>query len=484
MNILQIIKQKGGIKILYRDNSVYEGKIKEDKKHGLGKMVWTNSVKHSIKEFEGEWDNDNIKAGTMKWITTEYIGKDQYKLDKMFTGTFKNNEPGDGTLILNNGTKYIGNLIDMKLNGPGTYINKQGDKFKGDLINNMFKDEVTVIVNKTGRKYTYPIIKTNYMGNTYNGCWSNNRPEGYGLLINSEPSIFGEIYYIGEFQDGKKSGEGTMTYLNNIKYEGIWKDNEIIGYGKYILPNGNEYTGCFSDMSSEDQIGQVKPGWQIGIDLPDEIFKNGLIITITFIPFNRTFSIYKNDNFVKVLNLPEILIPISIDAILEEYDFPIMIESPSMISPTEFSILSFNTQFQLCINFDDFFTEKFHNDADIICTQEDRTINNLIDYKKVEICGNVKKKDGCGLYCKKQLVKLIDEIKCLETQGNRDKYGFGTNDNRNAIIFNYNKIKIGNLHLEDSYDAQSQIVNPYTFYEMVNYKESLLDLVINETRLI
>ena len=37
--------------------------------------------------------------------------------------------------------------------------------------------------------------------------------------------------YKGEWKDGKKHGQGILTYANGGKYEGEWKDNKKHGRG-------------------------------------------------------------------------------------------------------------------------------------------------------------------------------------------------------------------------------------------------------------
>ena len=60
----------------------------------------------------------------------------------------------------------------------------------------------------------------------------------YGILYN----LNGD-YYKGEFENGKKEGNGIMIYKNGTKYEGTFKNNKHDGFGKLIQLDGETFTG-------------------------------------------------------------------------------------------------------------------------------------------------------------------------------------------------------------------------------------------------
>ena len=68
--------------------------------------------------------------------------------------------------------------------------------------------------------------------------------------------------YIGEVQNGKPHGRGTINYhlaLDKAKYEGEWRDGEFHGKGILIYANGDQYEG----------------EWQNGVFHGEGIFKRG-----------------------------------------------------------------------------------------------------------------------------------------------------------------------------------------------------------------
>ena len=50
-------------------------------------------------------------------------------------------------------------------------------------------------------------------------------------------------YYIGEFNNGARNGQGTFVWSDGEKYIGEWKNEKKTGQGKYLWANGDEYSG-------------------------------------------------------------------------------------------------------------------------------------------------------------------------------------------------------------------------------------------------
>lgn len=53
--------------------------------------------------------------------------------------------------------------------------------------------------------------------------------------------------YVGELRDGKRHGQGTLTWPNGMKYVGEFKDDKFHGQGTYTFPSGENYVGEFKD---------------------------------------------------------------------------------------------------------------------------------------------------------------------------------------------------------------------------------------------
>ncbi len=53
--------------------------------------------------------------------------------------------------------------------------------------------------------------------------------------------------YVGEFKNGKKHGQGTQTWSDGEKYEGEWKDDKKHGQGTWKHPDGRKYVGGYKN---------------------------------------------------------------------------------------------------------------------------------------------------------------------------------------------------------------------------------------------
>ena len=53
--------------------------------------------------------------------------------------------------------------------------------------------------------------------------------------------------YVGEFKNGKKHGQGTQTWSDGDKYEGEHKDGKKDGQGTYTWSDGSKYVGEFKN---------------------------------------------------------------------------------------------------------------------------------------------------------------------------------------------------------------------------------------------
>jgi exonuclease III len=124
---------------------------------------------------------------------------------------------------------------------------------------------------------------------------------------------------------------------------------------------------------------------------------------------------------------------------------------------------------ETCKKLKDFINEMENEDKpDIICTQEEPKNNiQLNDYDRLNICP----KDGntygnVAVYYKKEMSNPPTFEKCI-VEGEHKK---------NAIIFNYNNIKIANLHLYGGRYADADLKDQYN--EVLKNKLKLLTTVI------
>ena len=75
-----------------------------------------------------------------------------------------------------------------------------------------------------------------------------------GLLESYGKKKYTDAIYEGELLNGKREGNGIMTYISGRKYEGNWKNDLREGKGKEKYISGNTYEGDYSYMHPDTQV--------------------------------------------------------------------------------------------------------------------------------------------------------------------------------------------------------------------------------------
>ena len=79
-------------------------------------------------------------------------------------------------------------------------------------------------------------------GSSYEGEYRNDKRHGQGTLTKPNGDK-----YVGEFKDGEMTGQGTYTHSDGSSYEGEWKDGKQDGQGTYTWSDGKKYVGEWKD---------------------------------------------------------------------------------------------------------------------------------------------------------------------------------------------------------------------------------------------
>ncbi len=82
----------------------------------------------------------------------------------------------------------------------------------------------------------------------YVGDLEDGKPHGKGSITYENGDI-----YDGEWKEGLKEGKGTLTSPDGGKYEGEWKNDKMEGQGTYIWPNGKKYEGEWKDGKKDGE---------------------------------------------------------------------------------------------------------------------------------------------------------------------------------------------------------------------------------------
>ena len=78
--------------------------------------------------------------------------------------------------------------------------------------------------------------------------------------------------YVGERENGKYHGQGTLTFRDGDKYVGEWKNGERHGQGTYTWSDGSKYVGEYKDGEPWNGTYDDKDGNNTGK------FENGKLI--------------------------------------------------------------------------------------------------------------------------------------------------------------------------------------------------------------
>lgn len=101
---------------------------------------------------------------------------------------------------------------------------------------------------KSGSGKEWVLNDKGTVSSTYEGNFGNNTYNGLGKLQTDN------FIYEGNFLNGKFSGTGKMTFLkkttpNKEYYKGSFQDGSYNGYGEYYFANGDNYRGQFANGS-------------------------------------------------------------------------------------------------------------------------------------------------------------------------------------------------------------------------------------------
>jgi len=290
------------------DDELYEGELKDGKPHGKGKYSFSDGmikegifengqIKKTIKEylyrdFVKKQTNMFIKESEPKlkdgkWVflkipSEEYnkLVKEDYFVKNILENIMaedcknlpdvikelnidydykfnENHNPKYQTLTFKDGSKFIGETKNNKMNGRGTFIFANGDKMLGQWKDDKNIGNVTI---------TYANGET-FVGDS---SGKSNSPVTITLLNGSK--------YVGEYKDGKKNGQGTFTWANGDEYVGEFKDDKRLGQGTCTFSNGDKYVGEYKDDKYHGQgtftwakglkyVGEFKEGKRVDYDL-------------------------------------------------------------------------------------------------------------------------------------------------------------------------------------------------------------------------
>ncbi|CAL5982824.1 peptidase_C13 [Hexamita inflata] len=187
---------------------------------------------------------------------------------------------GDGTLLFNEGSYYIGKFENGRFSGQGvyTYLNMQmngtfinGDFYSGELYFNQatykienglykdivlsnklpcfkinFQDEQLQIQKKNKQIIIFDhqhqqLYQHYYNGQLYDGQFLHQKDCQHSVLVSQQ------FIYVGSFNNLQMHGFGTLVFNNGSIYCGNFHYNRYSGSGIFISAAGTKMTGKFID---------------------------------------------------------------------------------------------------------------------------------------------------------------------------------------------------------------------------------------------
>lgn len=238
---------KSGYGTLTKANGeTYVGNWAKEMKSGAGTYTYANGEKYT-----GNWANDKMDGAGILYDGAGRVLK-QGSWDE---GVFISSQPMH---LLNDGSKYYGDLKDGKRNGEGICKYSNGNRYDGGWKDDLKDGQGKLVTDSS--IYT-GLFKNNLLegagklsfnaGGEYQGNFKNDKYNGTG----TRKSAAGDKY-TGEWYEGKENGTGSCIYADGCKYDGGWKDGAKDGAGVLydptgaVLHQGSWKQGVFYDPNS------------------------------------------------------------------------------------------------------------------------------------------------------------------------------------------------------------------------------------------
>lgn len=156
---------------------------------------------------------------------------------------------GKGTLIWNDGSRYVGDWKNDKREGYGTQYNSDGEIYEGNWLDDKphGKGKITFASDDSSNR------------KSYEGDWYYGIRQGTGTMIWND----GEKY-VGNWINGAPEGKGYLYYTSGDRVEGTFKNGRISGKATYNYDNGNYMIGYYvygkkdGDWQYFDKNGKYK----------------------------------------------------------------------------------------------------------------------------------------------------------------------------------------------------------------------------------
>ena len=170
--------------------------------------------------------NINVLLNTIN----EDINKNNKKLKNLISNEVLNNKLNKNHYmnkeIKYDDGRYIGQVVNGKMEGKGIFYLNNGDRYEGDWKN-----------DKYDGKGIYYYNNEPWKGDRYEGDWKNGKKEGKGIYYYNSGNR-----YEGDYKNDKKEGKGIAYYNDGDREMGDWKNGKKIGKHLILSKNGEVKT--------------------------------------------------------------------------------------------------------------------------------------------------------------------------------------------------------------------------------------------------
>lgn len=175
-------------KIEFTDGRLYQGALRNGRKHGIGTHTWADGLR-----YEGNWVDDV--------------------------------QTGRGKLVFVNGDSYEGDFVASERTGQGVFRQKSGNTYSGQWLRGQ-RDGTGVEEWANGQRYE--------------GGWKANRKEGTGLMRFPDGGT-----YEGPWVNDQATGQGDIVFASGDVYTGQVRNGVANGRGIFRWGSGDRFEGEF-----------------------------------------------------------------------------------------------------------------------------------------------------------------------------------------------------------------------------------------------
>eukprot|EP01147_Barroeca_monosierra_P001902 gene1902-4996_t len=240
----------------FRNGDVYEGDFDNGLLHGKGKFIWTDGLVYqgnfidNIINGKGKytWPDGSEYSGTLVKGLRDGLGTLKLPTGVVYSGEWRQSlRHGKGKLDHPNHLSYEGDWFEDLPTGFGRMTYPSGNYYVGEWKNGTKEGQGKMVWTSINqcfhRAKSLSLIRRKLHFLEYEGSWLQGQPHGRGCYTWIQQRIEGSQYvcrnsYVGEFQHGRRHGNGTFFFAEGSVLEGNWANN--IKHGKHIMtfPNG------------------------------------------------------------------------------------------------------------------------------------------------------------------------------------------------------------------------------------------------------